>query len=305
MSDPTVTVILPVYNGENYVRFAIESVLNQTIRDLELVVVDDGSTDSTPEIIASYGSPVRYVRQENTGVAGAFNHGLRLAQGKYISWLSHDDIFHPQKLEKQLEALRTLDSPGICYTDIESIDSEGRVVTEYKLPEYVRGETLRHVLTGGPICSACYSLMYDRRCIEEAGTYSVELRYTQDVDMLSRLVRRFPLLHIAEPLMQVRDHATRAIHTDAWKREVPRFFHSRLASTPFEELFPEHGERATKSQRSLGFRTLGDILSTQPEPIRGVAFSQYRRAWREDPSFTPVLARRIARLWWLRFRAKS
>lgn len=304
MSDPTVTVILPVYNGENYVRFAIESVLNQTVKDLELVVVDDGSTDSTPEIIASYGPPLRYVRQENTGVAGAFNHGLRLAQGKYISWLSHDDIFQPTKLEKQLEALRKLDSPGICYTDIESIDSEGRVVTEYKLPEYVRGETLRRVLTGGPICSACYSLMYDRRCIEQAGTYSVELRYTQDVDMLSRLVRHFPLLHVPEPLMQVREHATRAIHTDGWKREVDKFFRSRLASTPFAELFPEHGEAATKSQRSLGFRWLGDILSTQPEPIRAVAFSQYRRAWVEDPSFTPVLARRIARLWWLRFRER-
>lgn len=304
MSDPTVTVILPVYNGENYVRFAIESVLNQTLKDLELVVVDDGSTDSTPEILASYGPPLRYVRQENTGVAGAFNHGLRLARGNYISWLSHDDIFHPTKLEKQLDALSKLDSPGICYTDIQGIDAEGRVVTEHKLPEHVRGETLRHVLTGGAICSACYSLMYDRRCVEQAGNYAVELKYTQDVDMLSRLVRRFPLVHVPEPLMQVREHATRAVHTDAWTREVPLFFRSRLASTPFQELFPEHGESASKSQRSLGFRWLGDILSTQPEPIRGVAFSLYRRAWREDPSFTPVLARRIARLWWLRFRER-
>jgi hypothetical protein len=144
--------------------------------------------------------------------------------------------------------------------------------------------------------------MYDRRCIEQAGNYAAELKYTQDVDMLSRLVRHFPLLHVPEPLMQVREHATRAIHSDAWKREVPMFFRSRLASIPFEELFPEHGDAPTKSQRSLGFRWLGDILSTQPEPIRGVAFSQYRRAWREDPSFTPVLARRIARLMWLRFR---
>lgn len=304
MTDPTVTVILPVYNGENYVRFAIESVLNQTVKDLELIVIDDGSTDSTPEIIGSYGPPLRYVRQENTGVAGAFNHGLRLARGKYISWLSHDDIFHPRKLEKQLEALSKLDSAGICYTDIESIDSEGRVVTEYKLPEYMRGETLRHILTGGPICSACYSLMYDRRCVEEAGPYAVELKHTQDVDMLSRLVRHFPLVHVPEPLIKVREHATRGIHTDGWKHEVSMFFRSRLASTPFAELFPEHGDDATKSQRSLGFRWLGDILSTQPEPIRGVAFSQYRRAWREDPSFTAVLARRIARLWWLRFRER-
>jgi glycosyltransferase involved in cell wall biosynthesis len=304
MSDPTVTVILPVYNGENYVRFAVESVLNQTVKDFELVVVDDGSTDSTPKIIGSYGPPLRYVRQDNTGVAGAFNHGLRLARGKYISWLSHDDIFHPRKLEKQLDALSKLDSAGICYTDIESIDSEGKVVMEYKLPEYARRETLRRVLTGGPICSACYSLMYDRRCIEQVGAYAVELKHTQDVDMLSRLVRRFPLVHVPEPLMQVRDHAKRGIHTDGWKREVSMFFRSRLASTPFKELFPEHGDSATKAERSLGFRWLGDMLSTQPEPIRGLAFSQYRRAWFEDPSFTRVLARRVVRLWWLRFRER-
>src|SRR5919202_5230350 len=104
MSSPAISVILPVYNGEDYLRFAVESVLNQTLQDFELIVVDDGSKDSTPEIARSYGARVRYVRQENTGVAGAFNHGLRLAAGRYISWLSHDDVFLPRKLESQLAA---------------------------------------------------------------------------------------------------------------------------------------------------------------------------------------------------------
>lgn len=302
MSEPAVSVILPVYQGENYLRFAIESVLNQTLQDFELIVVDDGSTDSTPEIVRAYGDSVRYVRQANTGVAGAFNHGLRLARGRYISWLSHDDTFHPTKLEKQLSALTKLDSPAACYTDIEMIDAQGKVTAAYKLPEYERGETLRHVLTGGPICSASYSLTYDRRCVEEVGPYAVELRYTQDVDMLSRLVRRFPLLRVPETLIQMREHAARGVHSKAWRRAVRRFFRERLASIPFEELFPESGATATKAERSAGYRWLADTLSVQPDPIRDVALSQYCRAWFEDPSFTALLARRIARLYWQRLR---
>jgi hypothetical protein len=302
MSDPTVSVILPVYEGENYLRIAIESVLNQTLQDFELIIVDDGSTDSTPAIAQSYGNAVRYVRQKNTGVAGAFNHGLRVANGRYISWLSHDDRFHSTKLEKQVSALSKVNSLAACYTDIEMIDAQGNVIGSHNLPEYERNETLRHVLTGGPICSASYSLMYDRRCVEEVGPYAVELRYTQDVDMLTRLVRRFPLLRVPEMLMQVREHAGRGLHSKGWRRAVRMFFRERLTSIPYEELFPERGAAATKSERSAGYRWLADTLSVQPDPIRDVALSQYCRAWREDPSFTPLLARRIARLYWQRLR---
>lgn len=82
---PTPSVIIPVYNGENYLREAIDSVRNQTFQDLELIVVDDGSTDATSAIVQAYGALVAYVRQNNQGTAAAFNHGLRLARGKYIS----------------------------------------------------------------------------------------------------------------------------------------------------------------------------------------------------------------------------
>lgn len=304
MSNPTVSVILPVYNGENYLRHAVESVLGQTFQDFELLVIDDGSKDSTPEVARGYGERLRYVRQENTGVAGAFNHGIRLARGRYLSWLSHDDRFHPSKLERQVEALGPFEGPAACYTDIEMIDSRGEVVQEHRLPEYGRDEVLRHVLTGGPVCSACYSLMFDRRCVEEVGPYSEEWRYTQDVDMLSRLVRRFPLVRVPGALMQVREHEERGIRSRKWAEEVPKFFRERIASIPFEELFPEHGARASKAARSSSYRWLADTLSAQPYPIDRVALSQYRRALGENPLDAPLLARRIARLYWVRLRGR-
>lgn len=300
-----VSVILPVYNGENYLRFAIDSVISQTLQDFELVIVDDGSKDSTPEIVRGYGERVRYVPQKNTGVAGAFNHGLSLANGRYISWLSHDDVFHPTKLEKQVAALEKVGGPAVCYTDMEMIDANGDVVRQHKLPEHDRDHVMRHILTADQVCSACYSVMYDRRCIEAVGQYSVELRYTQDVDMLSRLAHRFPLIHVPEMLMQVRDHDDRGIRSKEWAEAVPRFFRERLHSFPFAELFPEYRGSASKQERSDAYLWLADKFAALPFPLYRVAFSQYRRALTENPLNARLLLRRIVRLYWLSRRNSS
>ena len=277
---PIVTVILPVFNGENYLRAAIESVLAQTLPDFELIVVDDGSTDTTGAIAQEYGPRVRYIHQANTGVAGAFNHGLKLAAGRYISWLSHDDVYAPTKLEKQVDALRRLGQPGVCYTDIQIIDHQHAVIGEHALPEYEREDLLRHVLTGGPICSASYSILYDRDCIRQVGAYAEEWRYTQDVEMLARLARRFPFVRVPEKLMQVRETENRGIHSPRWRREVVKFYRTQLSTAPIEELFP--GLSASKQQRAQAYQWLGDTLAGQPFPIYRVAAAQYWRALRAD-----------------------
>jgi glycosyltransferase involved in cell wall biosynthesis len=298
--NPTVSVILPVYNGENYLRSAIESVLGQTFDDFELIVVDDGSSDSTPEIAQSYRARVRYVRQNNTGVAGAFNHGLKLASGRYISWLSHDDLFAPTKLEKQVAALDLLDAPGVCYTDAVAISSRGEVIAEYRLPQHERGEALRHVLTGGPISSASYSICYDRRCVEQVGGYSDHWRYTQDAEMLMRLARNFPLIRIPEILMQIREHPNRGIHSKEWRREAIRFYREHLRTIPLDELFPDLKSESSRSERAQAYLWLGDKLAGQADPVYRVAYSQYRKALLENPADGLRLLRRMAGLWWRR-----
>jgi glycosyltransferase involved in cell wall biosynthesis len=284
MGNPTVSVILPVYNGEQYLRFAVESVLNQTLQDYELIIIDDGSLDSSPAIAREYGQRVKYIRQDNTGVAGAFNHGLRLATGRYISWLSHDDVYLPEKLGKQVSALDSVGGPAVCYTDLQTIDSLGKVIVELRMPEYDRSEVLRRVLTGGAICTASYSTMYDRRCIDEVGFYSEYWKYTQDAEMLMRLARRFPLVRVPEVLMQMREHAERGTRSKDWEREVIRFFREHLQNIPLDELFPETMEPGEAHQ------WLGDALAKQPFPIYRVAYSEYRLALREYPSrFAPFL----------------
>ncbi len=302
MGNPTVSVILPVYNGEDYLRIAIESVLGQTFRDLELLLIDDGSSDSTPDIAASYGPPVKYIRQENTGVAGAFNHGIRLAKGRYISWLSHDDVFLPTKLEKQVGALSNVSEPAVCYTDIEMIDGDGKSFVNQKVPEHDRQHALRYVLTGGGICSASYSLLYDRRCIDEVGFYSETWRYTQDVDMLARLARNFPLIRVPEVLMQVREHANRGVRSKKWEREAVLFFAERLNDYSFEELFPELGANATPKQRARARQWMADTLARGPYPYYQSAFSLYRGVFNENRVGFLGLVPKLLRLSWRQFR---
>ena len=98
---PLVSIIIPVYNGSNYVKEAIDSALAQTYKNIEVIVVNDGSTDNTEKIVKSYGDKIRYFYKENGGVASALNLAIENSKGEYISWLSHDDVYYPNKIQEQ------------------------------------------------------------------------------------------------------------------------------------------------------------------------------------------------------------
>jgi len=125
---PKVSVIIPLYNGERFIRNAIESVLCQTVQDFELIVVDDGSTDRSKDIVLGIKGPITYVYQENSGVAAARNHGFLISQGEYIAFLDQDDRWYPQKLEIQVKHLDQNPEVGIAYCDVNLIDETSNVV---------------------------------------------------------------------------------------------------------------------------------------------------------------------------------
>ena len=297
MSNPTVSVILPVYNGVNYLRCAVESVLSQTFKDFELIVVDDGSKDETPEVARSYGSRLRYVRKENGGVATAVNRGIRESRGRYISWLSHDDAYRETKLERQVEAVAAYPGPVACYTDVQLIDSRGEVRGELELPAYEQGEALRHLVTGGLISNAAYSLFFDRRCVEEVGLYDEARPQTQDADMLIRLARRFPFVHVPEKLMQARDHDERGTRSPAWLAEAKRFHQEWLDRLTTEELFPELKGDESAMARARARMWLGDAFAVRERaPFWHIPLSEYKKALGESPLAAPAVAARAARL---------
>ena len=105
---PLVSIVIPVYNGSDYMSDAIDSAINQTYNNIEIIVVNDGSNDNgkTEEIALSYGDKIRYIKKENGGVSSALNTGIKNMKGKYFSWLSHDDLYTPDKVEKEINALK-------------------------------------------------------------------------------------------------------------------------------------------------------------------------------------------------------
>ena len=284
MSNPAVSVVIPVYNGENYLRLALESVLRQTFQDFEIIVIDDGSKDSTPDISQSFGERVRYVRQENAGVAAAVNHGIRLARGRYFAWLSHDDLWAPEKLSAQLEALQHVDGPAVCYTDIKLIDGEGKVFDEKELPLPNRNEIVRAILRLEPVLYAAYSLVCEVRCFEQVGPYDLKKRHTQDADMLLRLARTFPFVRVPEKLMFVREHGTRDSLRPTFIAEANAFYRAWLDALTPAELSSNPSALARATSR----KEIADVfLFRGTEPWTGLARAQYRKALGESPLVLP------------------
>ena len=128
VGSPEVTVVIPSYNGVRYLGEAIESVLAQTHRSLETVVVDDGSVDETRALVARYGDRVRYLHQENRGLAAARNTGIRAARGTYLAFLDHDDRYLPEKIARQVAVFRERPPVGLVHTGWHFIDEHGRRV---------------------------------------------------------------------------------------------------------------------------------------------------------------------------------
>jgi glycosyltransferase involved in cell wall biosynthesis len=123
-----VSVVIPTYNSARFVTSAIESVLAQTFKDFEILVIDDGSTDNTSEVLERYNSPVRYFYKPNGGVSSARNYGIENACGKYIAFLDAVDLWMPEKLEKQIALLEADQEVGLCYAATEKVDENLQLV---------------------------------------------------------------------------------------------------------------------------------------------------------------------------------
>src|SRR4051812_30773328 len=137
MKNPKISVVMPVLNGEKYLREATESILNQTFKDFEFIIINDGSTDRTEEIIQSFADPrIVYIKNEkNVGLSRVFNQGIRAAQGTYIARMDADDISLLHRFEKELEYLENNPKIDIVGSAMMIIDAEGKKVRKALRPE--------------------------------------------------------------------------------------------------------------------------------------------------------------------------
>ncbi|MDZ7331670.1 MAG: glycosyltransferase [candidate division KSB1 bacterium] len=195
---PTVSVIIPTYNRANWLAGAIESVLVQSYQDLELILIDDGSTDETPELVAHYGDRIRYYAQDHRGPAAARNLGIQKAQADLIAFLDSDDRWLKDKLQAQVDLMLNHPEIKICYTD-EIWIRRGVRVNPKKIHQKYSGWIYQRCL---PLCIISpSSVMIRREVFDRVGLFDEQFLVCEDYEFWLRISHRFPITFINQPLI--------------------------------------------------------------------------------------------------------
>lgn len=214
--NPKVTIVIPVYNGSNYMREAIDSALAQSYENIEVIVVNDGSTDETEEIALSYGSRIRYFSKENGGVSTALNVGIANMTGEYFQFLPHDDLLHPDKIKIQIEEIqKSGNEMTITWSGWNGLWEPGHRVKMFEIPPgYPRSCWERGVypLFFGILNVA--SVLFNRKYFDLAGNFDPALRTSQDYDICFRTFGTQRTVYIDQPLLSYRYHEEQGTQTE-------------------------------------------------------------------------------------------
>ena len=205
MSNPLVSIITPVYNGEQYLLAAIESGLAQTYQNFELLIVNDGSIDNSADIIKPFlkDSRVIYIEQKNAGVAAARNAAIKQAKGKYIGFLDQDDLWLNNKLEVQVTALEQDESVALVHSRQDYIDLQGNKIN-FEWITGASGYCFEDMFKKNRI--AVLTVLIRKAIIEEVGLFNEQLSGADDYEMWLRVTLKHPIQYIVEPLAFYRFH---------------------------------------------------------------------------------------------------
>jgi len=212
--NPLVSIIIPVYNGSKYVKEAIESALNQTYKNIEIIVVNDGSDDNgaTANIVTSYNKKLKYYEKENGGVSSALNFGIKKMKGDYFAWLSHDDLIDIDHIERLVEFYTYFsDDEYIPYTNFKIIDQYSNVDYDATINAQINCSDFKttylknyYALLCGEINGG--SVLIPRKIFDEVGYFDENLRITQERDMWSRIIPKYKFINIPYDTASIRIH---------------------------------------------------------------------------------------------------
>lgn len=206
MNLPAVSVIIPTFNRAGYICDAVSSILNQTYRDLELIVVDDGSTDNTEEVLRPFVDKITFISQPRKGPSAARNHGLREARGKYIAFLDSDDISLPRRIETQVEVLERYPEVALVYSNFIFVDDFGHLRTRGNGTGIcVKGNIFEPLLLTKIVIYPS-TWMVRKSAFDEVGYFDEELKRSEDHDMELRIARKYEFFGLKQPLVKIRMH---------------------------------------------------------------------------------------------------
>jgi len=207
VAEPLVSVIIPTHNREAFVVQAVQSVLNQTYKRIETIVVDDGSTDNTLEMLSKYRDKINYIYQERTERSRARNEGFRRSTGDYIAYLDSDDLWLPTKIEKQVDIFNKMPDVGLVYVGVEFIDADGNPCDrELSWDEPERQVPYEDFMTHNIITGTTSSVMIRRTCLDRVGLFDETMNACEDFDLYRRIARYYKFYKIDLPLVRFRVH---------------------------------------------------------------------------------------------------
>lgn len=252
MELPLVSIIVPAYNAEKYLKRALESIFLQTYKNIEIIVVDDGSADRTGEIARFFAEKgARYIRQENKGVAAARNTGIRTANGEYIAFLDADDMYAPEKIAKEVKFLKDHPEFDLVYCNTKHFfEEKPDVFYKLKRPFY-SGEVFEKLLRGS--FGQSNTVLIPKRIFEKVGFFDESSRHSEEWDMFLRIARagyRVGFLGEDLVIMQM-SNTSLSRFENQWemKLHILQVFERLFASMPHEERIRYGSERILARSR--------------------------------------------------------
>lgn len=209
--EPTISVIIPAYNCDRYIAQAVDSVLQQESCSYEIIVIDDGSTDSTEQVLESYGDLLRYIKQENQGVAAARNHGIEIAHGSFVAFLDADDYFLPQKLARQAEILTKRPDLGIIHSGWQRVDYQGNKLLDVCPWEQIPELDLENWLRWKPVLPS--AMMFRREWLQYVGGFDARFPPAEDTNLVLKLaLKGCKTAWLRQITVCYRQHESSAMH---------------------------------------------------------------------------------------------
>lgn len=305
-----ISAVIPAYNSAKFIAAAIASIQAQSLAVDEIIVVDDGSTDNTEEVVANIAGSISYIKQTNQGPSSARNKGIELATGDWIAFLDADDQWTPEKISKQIKTLKNHPELRLIAGDMAEIDIDDKIITASVLAKHNLLKNFQQ-LAGSPIPDALAALvsknfiptgtvLVDRNAIVAAGLFSTEIRYGEDLEMWAKIAAKHPIACLPEILMLRRQHGANATQasermlvdlikvTDSIRRYAKNQLEA-LSVSPDGLVADAHWMLGywhfTNSNRRKAFSSFASSLKQQfrlntfvyllscwlPEPIKGVA----------------------------------
>jgi glycosyltransferase involved in cell wall biosynthesis len=277
--NPAVSIVLATYNYGRYLAGALDSALGQSLKDLEIIVVDDGSTDETKEVMVPYlGNPrVRYFGIEHAGQPAAKNFGIRLARAPFIAFLDADDLWLPSKLEKQLALFAADPAVGVVYSRRWLMDEQGRPL-HFNQPRLPRGQVLAEMFRQNFICFS--SAVVRRSVLDQVGLFDDNLALAIDYDLWLRIGQRFLFDYVDESLVMYRTG-----HANLSRRTEERLKTAALIMDRFLNGYGGRDALAPAVVRRAQAETYYEIALAIRSRSRWAALPWYGRSLRIAPEF--------------------